>query len=370
MSKFIFSLVLMSMLSINVSPAHAILNSRESAPEINPALAWLNAPLSQTHSYHDRITVLYFWQSSNSTSLDGLTFMNSLHITYQNEGIQVWGVHCPNFEYERNPDNIQLILNRYQILLPVILDTANLMRGQFLVQDTPSVVLIDASGRIQKIWRGYFSEQEIVSMVTRLSRDQLAHELSEWPQDAGSVLTDVHEPWNVELGYSNATYFGNIEKIRSDEIQSFAKPAYLQPNRYYLKGEWRSTANHLEFITASEMFFIFNGASLSFVMESAEGNPAVLKVFYDDKPLPKEIWGLDIQNVDGATGTKIQAGRIYQIINNSKSSEPHEIHLLWQGTQGYVFRFTVDSVPLRLKLKTAEENPDVEKIQVSSTLEK
>ncbi len=71
------------------------------------------------------------------------------HETYKDEGLVVIGVHYPEFEYERDLENLKDALVRLDIPYAVAQDNDRRTWGAYNVRYWPTMFLIDKQGRIR-----------------------------------------------------------------------------------------------------------------------------------------------------------------------------------------------------------------------------
>ncbi len=71
------------------------------------------------------------------------------HENYQDEGLVVIGVHYPEFEYERDLENLKEAVVRLDVPYPVVQDNDRQIWGVYNVRFWPTMFLIDKRGRIR-----------------------------------------------------------------------------------------------------------------------------------------------------------------------------------------------------------------------------
>jgi peroxiredoxin len=71
------------------------------------------------------------------------------HETYKDGGLVVIGVHYPEFEYERDLENLKEAVARLDVPYPVAQDNARETWGAYSVRYWPTMFLIDKQGRIR-----------------------------------------------------------------------------------------------------------------------------------------------------------------------------------------------------------------------------
>ena len=90
------------------------------------------------------------------------------HEKYTGDDFQVLSVHYPEFQYEREIENIQDALERFEIEYPVAIDNERLTWGAYGQRFWPTTYLIDKEGHIRLIHIGEYtrgSDKEIEAAI-------------------------------------------------------------------------------------------------------------------------------------------------------------------------------------------------------------
>ena len=91
-------------------------------PRLGAAAGWINsAPL--THADLQGKVVLYdFWTYSCVNCVRTIPHLRALYDRYQPDGLVVVGIHSPEFNFEKNHDNVEAAVTRLHVDYPVALD--------------------------------------------------------------------------------------------------------------------------------------------------------------------------------------------------------------------------------------------------------
>jgi peroxiredoxin len=76
------------------------------------------------------------------------------HETYRDDGLVVIGVHYPEFEYERDLENLREAILRLDVSYPVAQDNDRRTWGAYNVRYWPTMFLIDKRGHIRYTYIG------------------------------------------------------------------------------------------------------------------------------------------------------------------------------------------------------------------------
>jgi thiol-disulfide isomerase/thioredoxin len=120
--------------------------SRPQLPEFQGISQWLNSQPLSIASLKGKVVLVQFWTFSCINCQRTLPYIVKWHQRYATQGLQVIGVHTPEFAFERDPNNVRKALQRYQIAYPVPMDnefkTWNAYRNRYW----PNLYLADRQG--------------------------------------------------------------------------------------------------------------------------------------------------------------------------------------------------------------------------------
>ncbi len=119
-----------------------------------PPLEWVNTDEPPVlESLRGRAVLLYFWTADCVNCINALADVFHLRNKY-NDGLSVIGIHAPKYEYERRGDVVLKAVNRHALRYPVANDAAFAAWQAYGVQSWPTMVLIDAAGRLHALLPG------------------------------------------------------------------------------------------------------------------------------------------------------------------------------------------------------------------------
>ena len=102
--------------------------------------------------------------------------VRELHQTYKESGLVVIGVHSPEFNYEKELDNVKEAIQRLDVPYPVAIDNDFTTWRAFGNRYWPSLYLIDKRGVIRykhigELHVGTQGWQELVDLIERLESE-------------------------------------------------------------------------------------------------------------------------------------------------------------------------------------------------------
>src|SRR6266852_6230598 len=139
-------------------PVEGELRSLDNAPE------WLNSqPLTAT-SLRGKVVLIDFWTYSCINWRRTLPYVRAWAEKYKDQGLVVIGVHSPEFEFEKNVDNVRRAAKDMRVDYPIAIDSDHAIWRGFKNQYWPALYFIDAQGHVrhQYFGEGSYEQSEMV----------------------------------------------------------------------------------------------------------------------------------------------------------------------------------------------------------------
>ena len=140
-----------------------LLNENKPAPEFVGIVKWLNSekPLTLS-SLRGKVVLVDFWTYTCINCIRTLPYVTKWYDTYKDQGFVVIGVHTPEFEYEKDTNNVLKAIKQYNIHYPVPQDNDYVTWKAYDNQYWPAEYLIDKKGVIRRthFGEGEYSETE------------------------------------------------------------------------------------------------------------------------------------------------------------------------------------------------------------------
>jgi thiol-disulfide isomerase/thioredoxin len=119
------------------------------APEFSQIQGWLNTQPLTVEGLKGKVVLLEFWTFDCVNCIRTLPHMSRLHRMYAGDRFVLIGIHTPELEFEKNPDNVASAVKRFRIEYPVAIDNENATWKLYGNQYWPRHTLIDARGRVR-----------------------------------------------------------------------------------------------------------------------------------------------------------------------------------------------------------------------------
>jgi len=133
-------------------------------------LDWVNCAPIALAKLRGRATLLYFFASSSIYCQQLSHEIKLLEAKFSN-GLNVIGIHTPKFSYESESANVLKCVNRWSISHPVINDAQWRLWRMLNIQAWPTMVLLDAEGKISGVYFGDGHKAELESRINQLLND-------------------------------------------------------------------------------------------------------------------------------------------------------------------------------------------------------
>jgi thiol-disulfide isomerase/thioredoxin len=274
--------------------------SMDAEPEFTGLDGWINsAPISLAQS-RGSVRLVNFWTYSCINSRRPMTYLKRWHTEYGPAGLQVIGIHTPEFAFEHERSNVEKYVQQEGILFPVGLDNSYATWNAFQNEAWPAFYLVDRQGRVVQSWEGedhaHESERAIRGALSLKPVEPAAH-----PGD---------DPDLSRIG-TPETYFGaehpTPQDIRQSPRLGTAKYRFIEEggpalNEYLLDGTW--TREDQRLVLASprgSLRFRFSAAKLYMVASAPGTAPIRVRVDGEERPQPKIGWPTLYTVVDGDT---------------------------------------------------------------------
>jgi cytochrome c biogenesis protein CcdA len=118
------------------------------APEIAGIQQWFNSDPLTMAQLRGKVVLVDFWTYSCINCVRGLPYLVQWDKAYRDKGLVVIGVHAPEFEFEKNPDNVRKAIEKNGITYPVALDNKYGTWDNFKNKYWPAHYLIDTDGNV------------------------------------------------------------------------------------------------------------------------------------------------------------------------------------------------------------------------------
>jgi cytochrome c biogenesis protein CcdA/thiol-disulfide isomerase/thioredoxin len=291
-----------------------------------PALAgiqqWLDTPNDAAlnlSSLKGKVVLIDFWAYSCINCQRAITHVTAWDTAYRAAGLEVIGVHTPEYAFEHVARNVAAGARRLHITYPVALDNDYTTWQAYSNNAWPADYLIDASGVVRKVSIGegnYAGTESLIRKLLTAAHPAIAlPAATDLPDTTPTVATT---PETYLDGTRASGYAGNPALAAG--TRTFTFPSSLPVNTFALTGIWTVDK---ESLTA--------------------GRDAAIKLNYvaDDIYLDVSGTGTITSRIDGKTTTQQVSGapNIYTLLNRKTPGHGTLVVSLSPGLSAYSFTF-------------------------------
>lgn len=317
------------------------------APEFTGITSYINANATKLSDLKGKVVLVDFWTYSCINCIRTLPYLVDWNQKYSDKGLVIVGVHSPEFEFEKNIDNVKQAVTRFGIKYPVLLDNDHGTWNAFQNSYWPRKYLVDSEGyiRYDHIGEGGYVETENAIKNLLLERsNQQGIEISNINQtkltvpEAQSVDFNQIKTPELYFGYQYArAQLGNIEGFNPDKTVNYTIPASnLKPNVIYLQGLWKNNPDSMELVGPDgKITLSYSSKSVNIV---AEGKGEItVKEDGKNTQTNNPFKGNDL---DTEGKLNIDGQRLYNIADHADYGNHHiEINVKGAGFKFYTFTF-------------------------------
>jgi len=167
---FVIAGILAILIAGTVLPAEVVA-SNHSAPPLTGVTQWLNSTPLSTGTLRGKVVLIDFWTYSCSNCLNALPYVKAWDEKYRAQGLVVIGVHTPEFDAEKNQQNVEQAIRRLGVTYPVAMDNDYAVWSAYENKYWPAQYLIDAQGTLRYQHYGEGAYQELESKIQMLLKE-------------------------------------------------------------------------------------------------------------------------------------------------------------------------------------------------------
>ena len=298
------------------------------APEIVGTQRWFNTPGNRPlslASLRGEVVLIDFWTYSCVNCLRTLPHLKGWDERYRGEGLNIIGVHAPEFPFERDAGNVESAVRRNGLRYAVAQDNDFATWDAYANRYWPAKYLIDARGRVRyaHFGEGDYAETEraIRSLLAEAGRVDLARPAPRRPERLLSPTTP-----ESYLGADRAERFVNGALAEGTGFYRLPPGGArtLPAHHLGLQGRWRITAAHAAAAADGTRLHLRFSARRVFLVLGSPGGERSVQVRLDGRPHGR---------------LRVRAHRLYDVARLPRAGT-HLLTLRMQrGTEAYAFTF-------------------------------
>lgn len=314
-----------------------ILPNGPEAPEIIPGGEWFNLPAQagskplKLLDLRGKVVVIDFWTYSCINCQRTLPYLRSWWEKYKDQGLVIIGVHSPEFEFEKDKDNVARAIKDFKLAYPIVQDNDFKTWRAYDNSYWPAKYFIDRDGYIRHTHFGEGAYDESEKVIQELLIESGSDVSGKQISNPG-YTTYARTP-ETYLGYARISNFASSGGTVSENKEfSYTLPARIPDNYFAYSGTWMVMSEYATPAKDSKLYLNFEAKEVFLVARHKKGTTPKIKVYVDDK---LQDFGED--NKSGVV--TVDADRLYKIIKLETPGR-HLLRLEFQDNDIEVYAFT------------------------------
>ena len=124
---------------------------REEHPPLKEIDGWLQSDVTSLEELRGKVVIVEFWTFGCYNCKNRLPYTQDIYAIYRDQGLEIVGIHSPEFAYEKEVDAIIEAMDRLGVTWPVVLDTnrRTFREWQGSPAYWPRTYVLDRGGRVR-----------------------------------------------------------------------------------------------------------------------------------------------------------------------------------------------------------------------------
>lgn len=287
------------------------------APEIILGGEWFNSQPLKLFELKGKVVLIDFWTYTCINCQRTFPYLRSWHEKYKDQGLVIIGVHSPEFEFEKDADNLAQAISDFGLKYPIMQDNNFETWRAYNNRYWPAKYFIDKNGKIRSSHFGEGAYDESEKIIQELLTETGVEVSNEINNPSYSVATNTPETY---LGYARAQRLVSPQNILKDKLLKYSKPAFLSTNFWALEGDWIVGEEYSKASSSSALYIRFDAKEV-YLVARGSGN---VNVYLDD-----EIYA----------SFKVDQDKLYDVVKLPIQSE-HTLKLEFLDGNVEVYAFT------------------------------
>jgi cytochrome c biogenesis protein CcdA/thiol-disulfide isomerase/thioredoxin len=308
------------------------------APEFTDNQRWFNTPGGRpitlaglNASRH--VVLVDFWTYTCINCIRTLPFLKGLYAAYHPYGLEIVGVHSPEFAFEQQASNVAQAVRSDGLRYPVAQDNNLGTWNAYQNQYWPAEYLIDVRGEVRHTQFGEGDYKQTEAAIRALLLEAGATGLP-------APITATAEVPSADLA-TPETYVGTARSERfvppvARGVHDYPGARNLPLSYFALRGRWNETPEYGTAVaTGAAIEVRFQSAKVYLVLSSAGGVARRGRVLLDGRPISSTAQGADVR----AGMLTVGRQRLYGLVALPAAAQHLLTVQLPPGVSAYAFTF-------------------------------
>ncbi len=311
------------------------------SPGIVGITDYLNTTPEELKDEMEGKVILYdIWTYTCINCIRTLPYITAWDDKYSDQGLVIVGVHSPEFEFEKNVENVKMAIAKHGIEYPVVLDNNWDTWNAFDNHYWPRKYLVDHEGYIRYDHIGEGAYKETEKMIQKLLKERAdslgmksitSEELVEKEEFQHTAFRTPELYFGYELAQGR-NQLGNEQGFKPEQTVTYNASENIDLHKFYLTGKWYNFQDGMRLESENgSVKLLFHAKEVNIVT----ANMAEIEVYLDGNPLQDKYAGEDVK----FGVLKVEEPSLYNIITSEEAST-HELELRIKNPGLEIFTFT------------------------------
>lgn len=301
------------------------------APELIQGGKWFNSEPLKLEDLRGKVVLVDFWTYTCINCIRTQPYLRSWYDKYNALGFEIIGVHTPEFEFEKNEENVANAVKDAGLKYPIMQDNDYATWRAYENRYWPAHYLIDKNGKIRYTHFGEGKYDETEQMIQELLKET---GVAADREIANPEFSNDSQTPETYLGYLRMTNFASNEQPKHDQTSGYSLPSILPLNKFAFEGLWKIEKESAFPQKDAALEYNFTAKNVFLVMTPGEKSSRV-KVYLDGDEVTGGNRGEDV--VDGIV--TVNSNRLYRLIKLQKAGN-HILRLEFIDGDISTFAFT------------------------------
>ena len=336
------------------------------APALVGLDGWINSPDLTLDDLAGKTVLLDFWTYTCVNCVRTLPRLKDWHRKYAGEGLVIIGVHTPEFDFEKIPENVARAASDFGLEYPIAQDNDYGTWRAYRVEAWPSKYIVDAAGFVRYYHRGegaYADTERVIRYLLGESGRDLSDIAPDSAPDplpiAGARSADMETFQTREIygGALRNIAYGGAYILNENYYESaraaadYAEPDELRNHFIALHGRWFAAAESIDHARTTDGYedyiaLRFFANEVNAVMGFGGGEPYTFRVTMDGEPVPRDAAGADLAyDANGDSVVSVDSPRMHQLIRREEVSS-NRLELSPKDERFSLFALTFGAYPV------------------------
>ena len=257
------------------------------APEFAGTQQWFNAkPLTLAgQRARGRVTLVDFWTYTCINCLRTLPYLKAWDRRYRAKGLDIVGVHTPEFSFEKDAGNVRSAVRRLGVRYPVAQDNEMTTWNAWGNQYWPASYLVDARGRVRYVHFGEGDDAQTEAAIRSVLSERGSTGLARGTvRPAGAVTPSAHTTPETYLGTERTQGF--VRPPRPGTASYRVPAGALKPNAFALGGRWQIGPQAARAVRDASVDVQFTARDVYLVLSPSARGRSLVRVILDGASRP------------------------------------------------------------------------------------